>query len=75
MRKPWHPLPLVLLMLSVATLASCANTPPVPVVTQCPKMADPPEILMQPARSTDATIELQRILEDWLETARPMRQP
>lgn len=66
MRRPWHLSTSVLLMLSIATLASCASTPQVPVVAQCPKIAEPPPSLMQPAQAANSSIELGEILRLWL---------
>ena len=69
MRKSSHPLPPVLLMLSLPIVASCASSPPVPVVSRCPQPADPPPSLMQPPQATQSLTELQRILQSWLDGA------
>lgn len=75
MRRPWHLSTSALLMLSAAMLTSCASAPPVPVVAQCPKMAEPPETLMQPAQATNATNELAEILRLWLVDAKQTPLP
>jgi hypothetical protein len=75
MRKPWHPSTSVLLMLSAALLASCASAPQVPVVAQCPKLADPPPSLMQSPQATNSLTELETLLRNWLGDAKQTLVP
>jgi hypothetical protein len=63
----------VLMLLNLVWLTSCA-TPlpvPVPVISKCPSLPQPPPELLAPPEATTALDDLQRALQEWADGAKP----
>lgn len=66
-----HPSKFVLLTLMCVFVASCASSPSIPVVANCPRFPDPPPSLMAPAQAPNALSELESNLQILLDDAKP----
>lgn len=56
-------------------LASCANAPKLPAVTQCPPWPQVPPALMEKPKASQALIRLESALSDSPETVSPTPSP
>lgn len=68
LKSPYRP---VLLLLSLALLASCKTSPPIVVATQCPQLPELPASLNQPPKSLHALDELEAALRELAQDAKP----
>jgi len=75
MLRHFKPSRFVLLTLIAVSVSSCATTPSVPVVANCPQFPEPPPSLMKPASSSNAVSDLELILSHWLVGAKKMPPP